>query len=83
MTLVNFGDLNTKIYQSQKCRRQQTARTGGVLPNEHYGINVMAQTVTLRCMIDSFEKIRKILEIMRNPSKPHTAIDTRQSSCKV
>ena len=24
-----------------------------------------------------------IIEIMRNPSKPHTAIDTRQSSCKV
>ena len=26
----------------KKCRRQQAARTGGVLPNEHYGINVMA-----------------------------------------
>ena len=23
------------------------------------------------------------IEIMRNPFKPHTAIDTRQSSCKV
>ena len=30
----------------KKCRRQQAARTGGVLPNEHYGINVMAQSDT-------------------------------------
>ena len=31
----------------KKCRRQQAARTGGALPNEHYGINVMAQTVDM------------------------------------
>ena len=27
----------------KKCRKQQAARTDGVLPNEHYGINIMAQ----------------------------------------
>ena len=44
----------------KKCRRQQTARTEGVLPNEHDGINVMSQTVALRCMVDSLEKICRI-----------------------
>ncbi len=29
------------------------------------------------------ERFEEAIEIMRNPSKPHTAIDTRQSSCKV
>ena len=34
------------------------------------------------CMVGS-EHGFEVIEIMRNPSKPHTAIDTRQSSCKV
>ena len=62
----------------KECRRQQAARTGGVLPNEHYGINVMAQTVTLRCMIDSFEKIRKILHMFRGVLIPRS---TRNHFC--
>ena len=59
----------------KKCRRQQAARTGGVLPNEHYGINVMAQTVTLRCMIDSFEKIRKIFHMFHGVLIPRSTLN--------
>ena len=59
----------------KKCRRQQAARTGGVLPNEHYGINVMAQTVTLRCMIDSFERIRKIFHMFHGVLIPRYLVE--------
>ena len=59
----------------KKCRRQQAARTGGVLPNEHYGINVMAQTVTLRCMIDLFEKIRKIFHMFHGVLIPRSTLN--------
>ena len=54
----------------KKCRRQQAARTDSVLPNEHYGINIMTQAVTLRCMADSFEKIRKIFHMFHGVFSP-------------
>ena len=59
----------------KKCHRQQTAQTDGVLPNEHYGINVIAQTVTLRCTIESFEKIRKILHMFHGVLIPRSTLN--------
>ena len=54
--------------------RQQAARTGGVLPNEHY-INVMAQTVTRAVQIDSFEKIRKIFHMFHGVLIPRSTLN--------
>ena len=59
----------------KKCRKQQAARTEGVLPNEHYGINIMAQAVTLRCMVDSFEKIRKIFHMFHGVLIPRSTLN--------
>ena len=59
----------------KKCRRQQTARTAGMLPNEHYGINIMAQTVALRCMVDSFEKIRRIFHMSHGVLTPRSTLN--------
>ena len=59
----------------KKCRKQQAARTYGVLPNEHYGINIMAQAVTLRCMVDSFEKIRKIFHMFHGVLIPRSTLN--------
>ena len=59
----------------KKCRRQQTALTEGVLPNEHYGINIMAQTATLRCMVDSFGKIRKLFRMFHGVRIPKSTLN--------
>ena len=59
----------------KKCRKQQAARTDGVLPNEHYGINIMAQAVTLRCMVDSFEKICKIFHMFHGVLIPRSTLN--------
>ena len=59
----------------KKCRKQQAAWTDGVLPNEHYGINIMAQAVTLRCMVDSFEKIRKIFHMFHGVLIPRSTLN--------
>ena len=59
----------------KKCHKQQAARTDGVLSNEHYGINIMAQAVTLRCMVDSFEKIRKIFHMFHGVLIPRSTLN--------
>ena len=45
-----------------------------MLPNEHDGINIMAQAVTLQCMIDSFEKIRKIFHMFHGVLIPRSTL---------
>ena len=59
----------------KKCRRQQTALTDGVLPNEHYGINIMAQTATLRCMVDSFVKIHRLFRMFHGVRIPKSTLN--------
>ncbi len=46
-----------------------------MLPNEHYGINIMAQAVTLRCMVDSFEKICKIFHMFHGVLIPGSTLN--------
>ena len=53
----------------------QAALTDGVLPNEHYRINIMTQTATLRCMVDSFGKIRKLFCMFHGVRIPKSTLN--------
>ena len=43
--------------------------------NEHYGINIMAQTATLWCMVDSFGKIRKLSRMFHGVLIPKSTLN--------
>ena len=59
----------------RRCRVQQSSRPEGVLPGEHYGIDVMSKVVTLRCMIDSFDKIRDITALFYGAGIPRSTLN--------
>ena len=59
----------------RRCGMQQASRPDGVLPGEHYGIDIMSQVVTLRCMIDSFEKIRTIIRLFYEGWIPRSTLN--------
>ena len=59
----------------RRCGRQQTSLADGVLPGEHYGIDIMSQVATLRCMIDSFEKIRTIIRLFYGGQIPRSTLN--------
>ena len=59
----------------RRCGVQQSSRPAGVLPGEHYGIDVMSKVVTLRCMIDSFDKIRDIIGLFYGARIPRSTLN--------
>ena len=59
----------------RRCGRQQSSQPDGVLPGEHYGIDVTSKVVTLRCMIDSFDKIRTIIGLFYGARIPQSTLN--------
>ena len=59
----------------KNCRTQQTAQVGGVLPGEHYGIDIMAQTLALKNMNISFGKIRKMFGMFYGAAIPRSTLN--------
>ena len=47
----------------KKCARQYSAVPDGVLPGEHFGVNVMSQVCCMRCLAIPHEKIAKIIHM--------------------
>ena len=59
----------------RRCGRQQSSQPDGVLPGEHYGIDIMSKIATLRCMIDSFDKIRTIIGLFYGACIPQSTLN--------
>ena len=47
----------------KNCDRQRTPTLDGVRPKEHFGVAIMAQVATMRCMNISFGKIKYLMAI--------------------
>ena len=59
----------------RRCGRQQSSQPDGVLPGEHYRIDIMSKVTTLRCMIDSFDKIRTIIGLFYGARIPRSTLN--------
>ena len=58
----------------KKCGKQKTSVPDGVLPREHYGINIMSMVILLKCMLVSFDGAQEFINAVYGVKIPKSTL---------